>query len=211
MRIIKHIKPIISFSLLFLIGCEDVFEPLVYDCSVFISPNESEYVLPFEGTSDEVSPHAARVEPSTQSEISKAQYYALDIGLEIGHPLVASRNGKVVRVIENFKDGDNEPGHENLIIIQHDDLTLSRYWHLQHKGSLVQVGDIVTQSQRIGYSGFTGNATGWHLHFDVVNSSCNPQSDILTDLRKCTTLPVTFKNAKNSECGLIYGKSYSAK
>ncbi len=54
-----------------------------------------------------------------------------------------------------------------MIIIQHEDGSRAGYWHLQHNGALVNVGDTVEQGQEIGLSGKTGLALFPHLHFLV--------------------------------------------
>ncbi len=65
--------------------------------------------------------------------------------MPIGTPLVAGRSGTVVRIEERFVDDDNLVGHENFIIIEHDDGTFPHYWHLTNEGALVNVGDTVLQ------------------------------------------------------------------
>lgn len=123
---------------------------------------------------------------------------------------MASRSGTVVRIEERFVDGDNQVGHENFVIIEHSDGTFSRYFHLTENGALVNVGDTVLQLETVGSSGHTGNSTDPHLHFDIVDNLCNPNSDINNELRRCQTLPVTFKNTRGNDCGLQERETYMA-
>ena len=51
------------------------------------------------------------------------------------------------------------------VIIRHADGKYTLYGHLSQP--LVSAGQKVTEGQRIGVSGATGNATGPHLHFEV--------------------------------------------
>lgn len=185
--------------------------PLSYDCSVFPDQDTSAYSLPYEvGSSFTAFPHAARTTLDSQNAAERGQYYAVDIPMPIGTPIVASRSGTVVRIEEQYIDGDNQAGHENLLIVKHDDGTFSRYWHLTQEGALVSVADQVLQQERIATSGNTGNSTEAHLHFDVVDESCDPDSDVNTDLRTCQALPVTFRNTRSLECGLEFGGIYTA-
>lgn len=187
------------------------FVPLLYDCSVFPDQDTSAYILPYQvGSSYTAFPHAARTTPNAQNPAERGQFYAVDILMPIGTPIVASRSGTVVRIEEQFVDGDHQPGHENLLIVKHDDETFARYWHLTQEGALVNVGDPVLPLERIATSGNTGNSTEPHLHFDVVDENCVPDSDVNGELRVCQTLPVTFLNTRTQVCGLKYGESYTA-
>ncbi len=59
----------------------------------------------------------------------------------------------------------------NYVSIRHSDGTTSRYLHL---GSIVvSNGASVAQGAVIGYVGSTGYSTGYHLHFDISDSSNN--------------------------------------
>lgn len=185
--------------------------PFSYDCSVFPDQDMSEYILPYEvGSSFTASPHAAKTSPSTQSVAAIRQFYAIDIIMPNGTPLVASRSGTVVRIEEQFVDGDNQVGHENFVIVEHDDGTFSRYFHLTNNGALVNVGDTVLQLDTIAISGNTGNSTEPHLHFDVTDEFCDPNSDVNNELRECQTLPVTFRNTRALDCGLEWRETYMA-
>ncbi len=56
----------------------------------------------------------------------------------------------------------------NYIIINHNNGYLTYYGHMRIPSPL-QVGDIVTKGQLIGYIGMTGLASGPHVHFGVMN------------------------------------------
>ena len=197
---------------LFLSSCGDGDgDGLSYDCSVFPEQSTSETILPYEiGSSFIAFPHAARTSLSTPGAAARGQYYAIDILMPIGTPLVASRSGRVVRIEEQFVDGDNLVGHENFILIEHDDGTFTRYFHLTNNGALVNVGDTILQFEKIGSSGDTGNSSEPHLHFDIVDEFCDPDSDINNELRKCQTRPVTFRNTRANACGLQHKENYTA-
>ena len=136
---------LIGLTALLLSSCSDDGDdgpsiPFSYDCSVFPDQGTSEYILPYEvGSSFKAFPHAAKTSFSTQSFAALKQFYAIDIIMANGTPLVASRSGTVVRIEEQFFDGDNQVGHENFIIVEHDDGTFSRYFHLTNNGALVNV------------------------------------------------------------------------
>jgi murein DD-endopeptidase MepM/ murein hydrolase activator NlpD len=173
------------------------------DCSAFSPAADSAYRLPWHvGHTYEADPHLWRD--------SSVQRYAVDVDMPIGTEVLAMRAGTVVRVQESFFDGDNLLGHENQVYVQHDDGTVARYFHLTNLGALVQVGDTVTQGQRIALSGNTGNSSGPHLHFDVTRACCTvpPQYN---DLPAGETLPLTFRNATpDSSCGLRFNVRYTA-
>jgi Peptidase family M23 len=67
--------------------------------------------------------------------------------------------------ISYSKEGGDQGGwnkkyrpYGNNIVIQHPDGTRAGYWHLQHNGAWVSVGDTVRKGQAIGLSGKTGYA-----------------------------------------------------
>ncbi len=96
--------------------------------------------------------------------------FAVDIDMPIGTPVHAARAGKVVEVEKSHSRGCWEDGcgkYANFIVILHSDGTTGEYYHLRRGGSVVGVGDTVTQGQKIGYSGNTGHTTMPHLHFAV--------------------------------------------
>ena len=95
---------------------------------------------------------------------------ALDFNMNRGTKITAAREGKVIRVKEDGKRGGLNRKYRadgNNIVIQHSDGTRAGYWHLQHNGALVNVGDSVNKGQVIALSGKTGFALMPHLHFLV--------------------------------------------
>jgi len=96
---------------------------------------------------------------------------AVDIANSCGTPIVAAATGVVIPdpEIADTPGGWNG-GYGNFVLIEHsfgNDVE-TRYAHLEK--ILVQVGDYVTQGQEIGLMGETGDATGCHLHFEVLGA-----------------------------------------
>ncbi|MBU0648377.1 peptidoglycan DD-metalloendopeptidase family protein [Patescibacteria group bacterium] len=97
----------------------------------------------------------------------------IDIAPEInesGHA-VASRNGKIIRVIDSCAKNDNScGGYGNYVLIEHQlsDNTIytSLYAHLE-PGILVETEDTVSQGQKLGIIDNSGNSNGPHLHFEI--------------------------------------------
>lgn len=90
---------------------------------------------------------------------SGAKHTGIDIANAEGTPIYAWRSGTVKAI---------GAGYGNSITIEHDDnKSMAIYGHCKDGGVLVKQGDKVTQGQKIGLMGSTGNSTGNHLHFEV--------------------------------------------
>ncbi len=139
---------------------------------------------------------------SHRSELS--QQFAYDFGMPSGTSILAVRAGLVVAAVESFSDNTGKAGQENFVSIMHSDSTVARYVHLTENGADVLVGESVTQGQRIGTSGNSGFSSGPHLHFDVIDGNCSPQSIA------CKSIPVIFLNTVAHPRGLEEGRSYEA-
>ena len=108
---------------------------------------------------------------------------ALDFKMKKGTAIYAARGGVVARVKEDGDKGGLDAAYRqygNNIIINHNDGTRAGYWHLQHNGIVVNVGDTVQQGQLIGYSGNTGYTAFPHLHFIVWKSEAGSWRQIGT-------------------------------
>ena len=110
------------------------------------------------------------------SHSDKQNYYAVDIVMPDGTPILAARDGVVMTVDNDFfgagldmaKYGDRA----NNIRIVHNDGTMAVYAHLQLESARVHVGEHVRAGQELALSGETGYTNGPHLHFCVqVNSN----------------------------------------
>lgn len=115
--------------------------------------------------------------------------FAIDLDMPIGTPVYTARAGVVARVEESNAKGCWDDGcgeYANFVIILHSDGTTGEYFHLQHNGALVEVGDRVSQGQKIAYSGNTGHTTMPHLHFAVYRAST---------WGKTQSIPVRFQSA----------------
>lgn len=75
-------------------------------------------------------------------------------------PIYASDNGVVTYAGWH---GVGNTGFGNYVAIDHNNSLVTHYAHLE--SFVVNVGDVVTKGQLIGFMGSTGNSTGYHLHF----------------------------------------------
>jgi murein DD-endopeptidase MepM/ murein hydrolase activator NlpD len=76
-----------------------------------------------------------------------------------GEPIVASAGGVVITA------SDTNNGYGTHVVIDHGDGISTLYGHMS--STTVSVGDEVQQGQIIGYIGNTGQAYGYHCHFEV--------------------------------------------
>ncbi len=101
----------------------------------------------------------------------------IDIGAPRGEKVVAARGGVVIYSGKGFS------GYGNMIIIEHEDDTVTLYAH--NSSNLVRANQRVKQGELIAKVGSSGNARGTHLHFEirVGNKPVNPLL-YLTDTKK---------------------------
>lgn len=131
------------------------------------------------------------------SRFTHKERAALDFNMKKGTRILAAREGVVIRVKEDGTRGGLKKKyrpHGNNIVIEHPDGSRAGYWHLQHNGAVVNVGDTVKKGQLIAYSGKTGYALVPHLHFLVWRSSGGQWQQ----------LPTRFQTHK----GILYLRSW---
>jgi Peptidase family M23/LysM domain len=90
-------------------------------------------------------------------------HFGIDIAGALGDPVYAADNGVIVYA------GWNDWGYGNVIVIDHDGGWQTLYAHLSVLN--VGCGYSVYQGDVIGYFGSTGNSSGPHLHFEMLNES----------------------------------------
>ena len=93
---------------------------------------------------------------------SGGRHTGLDFAASGGTEVRAAQAGTVVLV-------GWQGSYGNRIEVEHADGTITTYSHLSGMG--VGVGDRVAAGQAIGAMGSTGNSTGTHLHFEVIEPS----------------------------------------
>jgi beta-lactamase regulating signal transducer with metallopeptidase domain len=89
-------------------------------------------------------------------------HLGIDLVAKKGEQVVASSQGTVIIA-------DDSTLHKNygkVVVIDHGEATLSMYLHMD--SIAVNKGDRVKQGQSIGKVGETGQATGPHLHFEIL-------------------------------------------
>ncbi len=89
-------------------------------------------------------------------------YNGIDIGAAKNTAILAAAEGTVIIAKGG---GAWNGGYGNYIVIQHPNGTQTLYAHANQL--LVAAGDLVSKGQTIGLVGRTGQATGYHLHFEV--------------------------------------------
>ena len=95
----------------------------------------------------------------------------VDIGNVRGTTVDAAADGVVTEVISGCVEGRAScgGGYGNHILIQHANGTLTRYAHLSKTN--VNIGQDVSEGEKIGAIGNTGSSTGPHLHFEIQNAN----------------------------------------
>ena len=158
---------------------------------------DAKYVLPYPVGKTYTCSQGFNNTPSHTGTFS----YSVDFGMSIGTLVTVARSGRVVYVLESYSDSDQMAGHENVVIIMHEDSTYARYVHLTFNGALVQVNQTVVLGDTVGLSGNSGSSAAPHLHFDVTRTF---------DGRGDQTIPFDFKNTSPHPVGLQRGVAYEA-
>ena len=209
----SRIKTALPFMILiFMVGCDkEEMEPPpstrqeCFDAAIFDDPQLSPYCLPYNEGSEWIL-YQSYCSPSPGSHHTR---FAYDFFMPEGTEIIASRAGEVVEIKEHWPSNNRIGGHENMVCLQHDDLTLGLYLHLQQNGVDVELGDIVSKGEHLGWSGKSGDTNGVaHLHFQICL-----KAGLSSYKTGEYTLPINFSNADGSydeAGGLIAGETYFA-
>src|SRR6201987_6109702 len=105
-----------------------------------------------------------------------AMYTGLDFRAQMGDPVRATANGKVV-------NSGWSGGYGRMVEIDHGNGLSTRYGHLSQID--VKVGDTVKIGQVIGEVGSTGRSTGPHLHYEtrIDGEAVDPQKFLRAGVR----------------------------
>jgi murein DD-endopeptidase MepM/ murein hydrolase activator NlpD len=105
-----------------------------------------------------------------QSNMSHKGELSQDFKMKVNTQIYAARSWVVVQIKSDGKSAGLKVEYlseRNFVVIMHKDSSFAGYWHLNYGGVIVKVGDIVSQGQKIGFSGHTGISAFPHLHFMV--------------------------------------------
>ena len=100
-----------------------------------------------------------RIHPNTNT---KKFHAGLDIRAKYGNSVYAAFDGVVIEVKKSNK------GYGNTIRILHENGLVSLYAHLSRFS--VKIGDVICKGKIIGKIGTSGNSTGPHLHFEIIEN-----------------------------------------
>jgi murein DD-endopeptidase MepM/ murein hydrolase activator NlpD len=115
---------------------------------------EGDFIMPVEG--GRVREYDFGKRRHVNGSPTSYRHNGLDIGHDLGVPVMASNSGRVL--IADYLIGTG-----NTVIIEHGFGLKTWYYHMDELN--VKTGDMVTKSDIIGKVGTTGFSTGPHLHF----------------------------------------------
>ena len=102
-----------------------------------------------------------------EREFGLCNHDGIDISNNTGTPIYAADKGTVIRAQTSFD------GYGMNIVLKHSlpngDIVYTLYGHLS--GFKVSAGETVARGQLIGVMGSTGNSTGPHLHFMIIDGA----------------------------------------
>ena len=104
----------------------------------------------------------------------KQSYHAVDISMPVGTPILATRDGVVMHVEEDFFGAGQKQKYAtraNHVRILHQDGSMAIYAHMDLESVAVRAGRTVLAGELIGLSGNTGFSSGPHLHFAVQHNT----------------------------------------
>lgn len=121
---------------------------------------------------------------STCLEQLNGGHEGVDISGEMKEPVMAVEPGEVVYVLDSCENYGSKwcgNGWGNHVVIKHENGLYTRYAHLDM--TLVEVGEKVYKSQKIGLLGSSGLSNGPHLHLEAgfkedgfINNCITPQN-----------------------------------
>ncbi|MGE4130031.1 MAG: murein hydrolase activator EnvC [Bdellovibrionales bacterium] len=92
---------------------------------------------------------------------SDPDHQGIDFGGRKGEPILAAHEGLVIYVGNEFR------GYGNMVLIEFDHEWATLYAHLDSVD--IQSGETVYPGEVIGRMGRTGQASGVHLHFELIH------------------------------------------
>lgn len=153
----------------FLGGVRTISDPAPAEPIGNVSEN---WTLPINPGSYRVSsPYGMRLHPILGQYLL---HNGIDLSAPLGTPVRAASSGTVTYIRRADVSVGNINSHWNTglyVVISHGGGVESGYGHLMSVASDLKVGDTVDMGDVIGHVGSTGNSTGPHLHFVIVQDA----------------------------------------
>ncbi len=118
-------------------------------------------ILPTGDTSSTASSGFTNPVPAGRLSQGIHGWNSVDIAAPMGSPIFAAAGGTVIV----SRVGGWNGGYGNYVVIDHGNGVQTLYAHMTT--DMVSVGQSVAKGEQIGSVGKTGEATGYHLHFEV--------------------------------------------
>ena len=96
--------------------------------------------------------------------IGSTNHKGIDIAAPYGTPIYATESGTITQAETGWNGG-----YGTCVRIKHDNGEGAMYAHMSSLAE-ISYGDYVVKGQLIGYVGSTGDSTGNHLHFEVIEN-----------------------------------------
>jgi murein DD-endopeptidase MepM/ murein hydrolase activator NlpD len=144
---------------------ETIYKDTIIRDTVLLNTIPFIYPLKETDITGSLSPFGMRLHPILKR---RKMHSGIDIGADKGTPIYSSGYGKVIRIEKK------RTGYGNNIIIEHNKEYQSLYAHL--KDIKIKIDDSVTPETVIGTVGKSGQADGYHLHYEIIknNKKVNP-------------------------------------
>ena len=105
------------------------------------------------------------------------QHLGTDFGLpnfrkmDQGTAVFAAADGTVIATSDGFFDREVKRGKSdsNMVIVRHSNGLRTAYAHLRKNSLKVKKGDLVARGQELGLVGSSGDSSGPHLHFEIID------------------------------------------
>lgn len=135
--------------------------------------------------------------------------------------IIASKSGVVTAAYDGcasygyIGNSCGSKGTGNYVIIDHQDGTETVYYHMMKDSIVVKKGQTVSQGQKIGIMGSSGNSSGCHLHFGIkINGSFVDPEDYVSEAnpRPVTEFKIKYVDArvnKQKVCKTLLASGFS--
>ena len=121
----------------------------------------------------------------------RSTHKGVDLTAPVGTDVYAALDGKVVV-------SGRHKAYGNYIIVDHGNGVQTLYAH--HSLNIAHEGDLVRRGQKIAEVGRTGNATGPHLHFELIQQGLRQNPiPFLNDVEEIPAEMMAFNNAASTQ------------